>query len=205
MERNLKSRMTINRLCYKGLDVFAKKGYRASSLDDILKELNLSKGAFYHHFKSKEEYFIYIVQNLVSRKVFSLLIEPLNTKDNPVPVILDTIEAALQPNAKNEMAYGFLMSDFLSEFDNKNDEIGKYLQDIISLWEVNLISLLKKGKLDGYFARHVDCEGVATFIIASYLGMRTTMKGSNSKQTVYQYMQQLKSYFNSLKPIQTYA
>ena len=28
-----------------------------------------------------------------------------------------------------------------------------------------------------YIARHVDCEGVATYIIASFLGMRTLLAG----------------------------
>ncbi|TAI47527.1 TetR/AcrR family transcriptional regulator [Flagellimonas allohymeniacidonis] len=205
MQKNLKSRVTINRLCYKGLDVFTKKGYHNTSLDDILKELELSKGAFYHHFKSKEDYFIYIIQNLVVRKIFSLLIEPLDTHDNPIPVIVETIENALEPDKNNELAYGFLLSDFLAEFNNRNEEINKYLQDILSLWEVNLVSLLKKGKYDGHIARHVDCEGAAAYIIASYLGMRTLLKGSDSKQFVYRYIQQLKSYFNSLKPIAIYA
>lgn len=35
--------------------LFCKKGYDATSIQDILDELHVSKGGFYHHFSSKEE------------------------------------------------------------------------------------------------------------------------------------------------------
>lgn len=200
MEKNLKSRVTINRLCYKGLDIFSKKGYYQTNLNDILTELKLSKGAFYHHFKSKEDFFIHIVQNLVVQKVYALLIEPLNTQENPLPIIWDSIEKALEPNKSNEMVYGFMLADFLTEFGKRNEEISRYLRDVVQMWEVNLVSLLKKGKTDGHIARHLDCEGVAAYIIASFLGVRTLMSDGNSRQSKYLYLQQLKHYFASLKP-----
>ncbi|PRR89422.1 MULTISPECIES: TetR/AcrR family transcriptional regulator [unclassified Bacillus (in: firmicutes)] len=35
--------------------LFQEKGFEKTSLQDIIHELNMSKGAIYHHFKSKEE------------------------------------------------------------------------------------------------------------------------------------------------------
>lgn len=188
----------MHRLCAKGLEIFHAKGYYNTSLDDILTELELSKGAFYHHFKSKEDYFINIVQSLVVQKVYALLVEPLNTQENPLPAILDSLQNALEPGKRNEMAYGFMLNDFLTEFNKRNEEISAYLKDIVKVWEVNLVSVLKRGKLDGHIARHIDCEGVATYVIASYLGMRSLLTNGNTRQLKYQYIQQLKQYFNSI-------
>ncbi len=199
MEMSLKRRETMHRLCAKGLEIFNEKGYYNTSLDDILTELNLSKGAFYHHFKSKEDYFITIVQNLMVQKVYALLVEPLDTFENPLPIIVESLENALEPGRQNEMAYGFMLNDFLTEFHKRNEEISRYLKDIINVWEVNLVSVLKKGKVDGHIARHVDCEGVATYIIALFMGMRTLMMDSSNRQLKYQYIQQLKQYFKSLE------
>ena len=156
----------MHRLCSKGLEVFHEKGYYHTSLDDILKELDLSKGAFYHHFKSKEDFFLHIVQNLIVQKVYALLVEPLNTQKNPLPVILESLENALEPSQGNAMAYGFMLNDFLTEFNKRNTEISTYLKDILKVWEVNLVSVLKRGKVDGHIASHVDCEGVIPRIIS---------------------------------------
>ncbi len=37
---------------------FAKKGYALTSMDEIAKSANVSKGGLYHHFSSKEELFV---------------------------------------------------------------------------------------------------------------------------------------------------
>src|SRR5690606_5059652 len=189
-----------HRLCGKGLEIFHSKGYYNTSIDDILQELSLSKGAFYHHFRSKEDYFISILQNLIVQKVYALLIEPLHNSENPLPAIVDSLERALEPGKRNEMAYGFMLNDFLTEFNKRNEEICAQLKEIITVWEVNLITVLKRGKVDGHLAQHVDCEAVATYIIASYLGMRTLMSEGNNKLQKYQYIQQLKQYFSTLAP-----
>ena len=108
------------------------------------------------------------------------------------------MEKALEPSKSNEMAYGFMLNDFLTEFNKRNAEISRYLRDVLNVWEVNLVSVLKRGKVDGHIARHVDCEGVATYIIASYLGMRSLFTDHSNRQLKSQYIQQLKQYFRAI-------
>ena len=50
MDKNLKRMATMNRMQMTGLELFYAQGYYNTSIDDILKSLNLSKGAFYYHF-----------------------------------------------------------------------------------------------------------------------------------------------------------
>jgi hypothetical protein len=87
MDKNLKRMATMHRMQVAGLELFYKNGYYNTSIDEILKSLSLSKGAFYYHFQSKEDFFVSIVQNLIVRKVYSMLIEPIEGKENPFPVI----------------------------------------------------------------------------------------------------------------------
>ena len=188
----------MHRMQVTGLELFYKNGYYNTSIDDILKSLSLSKGAFYYHFQSKEDFFVSIVQNLIVRKVYSMLIEPIEGKENPFTVIDKCFENALETAEHNEMDYGFILSNFISEFNRRNTVISNYLMDIYKVWEVNLISILQKGKSDGYVDRHVDSEGVATYLISSYMGVRTLMVQGNCRNLRYKYMQQLRQYFNSL-------
>jgi AcrR family transcriptional regulator len=198
MDKNLKRMATMHRMQVAGLELFYKNGYYNTSIDDILKSLSLSKGAFYYHFQSKEDFFVSIVQNLIVRKVYSMLIEPIEGKENPFLVIDKCFENALETAEHNDMDYGFILSNFISEFNRRNTVISNYLMDIYKVWEVNLITLLQKGKSDGFVDRHVDSEGVATYLISSYMGVRTLMVQGNCRNLRYRYMQQLRQYFNSL-------
>lgn len=199
MDKNRKRMETMHRMRAKGLELFYQKGYHATSIDDILKELSLSKGAFYHHFKSKEDFFISITQNIIMQKVYALLVEPLAQDKSPIPVIIDTLNNALETAEHNSMDCGFMLGNFLTEFNRGENEVLQYLKDILKVWEINLISALKNGKSDGHIARHVNCEEVATYIISSYMGIRTMMASGNAKMLKYQYIQQLKTYMYTLE------
>ncbi|MEK5645504.1 TetR family transcriptional regulator [Paenibacillus rhizosphaerae] len=56
MARNKYPEETINQILTVALNLFIQKGYEQTSVQDIINELGgLTKGAIYHHFKSKEE------------------------------------------------------------------------------------------------------------------------------------------------------
>lgn len=191
---------TMHRMQTAGLELFYANGYYATSVDDILKKLSLSKGAFYYHFASKEDFFIQIIQNLLARKIYSVLIEPIEGHDNPLEQIVDCFEEALETAVHNDMDFGCVLNNFLTEFRGKDQKIMKHLCDIFSIWEVNLVSTLQKGKFNGYVDRHVDCEAAATYLISSYFGVRTLMVGTTPSSRKYRFMSQLRVYLKSLEP-----
>jgi AcrR family transcriptional regulator len=49
--------------------LFNTKGFEAATINDILTALNISKGAFYHYFKSKEEVLDEIIEKYISERV----------------------------------------------------------------------------------------------------------------------------------------
>lgn len=198
MEKNLKRMATMHRMQTTGLELFYQKGYYNTSIDDILKELSLSKGGFYYHFKSKEDFFISIIQQLIVPKIYSDLVEPIERKEDPLTIIDKTIEQSLETAEHNEFDYGFVLANFITEFNRKNTEVMIYLNDILKMWEVSLITALQKGKSDGYVDRHTDSDAVATYIMSSYIGVRTMMVEGNCRILRFKYMQQLRQYFKGI-------
>lgn len=200
MEQNLKRLATMQRLQVAGLELFYQNGYHSTSVDDILKKLDLSKGAFYYHFKSKQDFFISIIQSLIVQKVYSALVQPIEGKEDPFTVIEKALDAALETAEHNFFDNGFVLSNFIIETNGKDEEVNSYLNDILKIWEVALVTSLQKGKTDGYVARHVDSEGVASYIISAYIGIRAQMASGNSKSLRYKFIQQLRAYFRALIP-----
>jgi AcrR family transcriptional regulator len=199
MNKSLKRMATMQRMQTTGLELFYAKGYYNTSVDDILKKLELSKGAFYYHFDSKEDFFVQIIQNLLARKVYSSLIEPIEGHENPLILITNCFDEAMETAVHNEMDFGCILNNFLTEFNGKNEVIMYHLNEITTVWEVNLISALQKGKFNGYLDRHVDCEAVATFLMSSYFGVRTLMTGLSPSAKKYRFMTQLRMYFKSIE------
>ncbi|MGE6631844.1 TetR/AcrR family transcriptional regulator [Bacillus sp. NPDC077027] len=55
MARNKYPEKTVEQILAVSTKLFKEKGFEKTSLQDIIRELDMSKGAIYHHFKSKEE------------------------------------------------------------------------------------------------------------------------------------------------------
>lgn len=72
MARNKYPEETVNLILDTATRLFVQKGYERTSIQDIIKNLGgLSKGAIYHHFKSKEEILIAVTNKMteVSNKM----------------------------------------------------------------------------------------------------------------------------------------
>lgn len=66
MARNKYPEQTVEQILDISTKLFIKRGYDKTTIQDILDELKMSKGAIYHHFKSKEEILEAIMNNRAS-------------------------------------------------------------------------------------------------------------------------------------------
>lgn len=54
--------ITKQNLLAAGLEVFSRKGYSATRVEDIAKQANVTTGAIYHHFGGKSELYVALVE-----------------------------------------------------------------------------------------------------------------------------------------------
>jgi len=74
------------KIIYESLRLFSLKGLLNTSLQDILKAANTSKGGFYNHFASKEELFFQVLDE--ARRIWrEKNLSGLDEIENPVDYI----------------------------------------------------------------------------------------------------------------------
>ncbi|MCL2383871.1 MAG: TetR/AcrR family transcriptional regulator [Oscillospiraceae bacterium] len=56
---------TKRRIFEKTMELFAKKGYDATSIEEITASVGVAKGTFYYHFETKEKLFSFLVKESV--------------------------------------------------------------------------------------------------------------------------------------------
>ncbi len=72
---------TKKRLINSAIKLFSKNGYFNTKVSDIVKDAGVAQGTFYLYFKSKEEIFIYIVEEIIGK--IKKQIENFSSKDLP--------------------------------------------------------------------------------------------------------------------------
>ncbi len=73
MPRNKYPEETRKKIVDTAFKLFTKKGYENTSVQDIIDETGLSKGAIYHHFDSKEAILLTVYETIHSRTISQML------------------------------------------------------------------------------------------------------------------------------------
>jgi len=103
--RNKYPEETINQILTVALNLFMQKGYEQTSIQDIINELGgLTKGAIYHHFKSKEEIWQAVIDHAF-KGVDEMLSGIRDDKElNGLEKLRKISQASLDNAARNELA-----------------------------------------------------------------------------------------------------
>ncbi|AAC07123.1 TetR/AcrR family transcriptional regulator [Aquifex aeolicus] len=100
---------TKERILEVSKELFFEKGYQGTSVEEIVKRANLSKGAFYFHFKSKEELITEIIER-THKKIISLFEE--NKEKTPEELLEMFLEVLYR---EKKVVYIFLFDLLCSE------------------------------------------------------------------------------------------
>ncbi len=83
------------KLIKTGASLFAKKSFTEVTIEEVVRKANFSKGAFYHYFSSKENFYIEIIKE--AGKLFNqIFIEKIKTVDSSYEKLRAFIESALE-------------------------------------------------------------------------------------------------------------
>ena len=175
-----------------------KNGYQATSIDKIIETTQVTKGAFYYHFKDKEKMGLAMIKEVVAPRLDKLLIHPLKNAADPLETIYQTIKKNLVEDTDFDIRYGCPINNLIQEMSPIKENFKLTLQAVIETWKNALIDELESGKKMGKVNPAIDSNAVASFIIVSYEGLRGTGKVYQNFKLYESYLSQLKFYLGSL-------
>lgn len=183
----------------KAFELIYSKGYLTTSVDEIIATTHVTKGAFYYHFKNKDEMGIAIINELLKPTFEGTFLKPLATGGDPVTIIYDMMHEILMSNEILKVEYGCPASNFTQEMAPWNADFTKALNDLSLEWKDALTACIENGKTAGNIRSDVKAEQVAIFIMSGYWGIRNIGKLTNSKAVYLTYLKQLKDYLETLR------
>ena len=140
---------------------FAHHPYSMVSLDDILAEAELTKGAMYFHFSSKQALALAIVDDL-SEITRAAVTELLARKMSGLETLIDLVYLLAVQDTEQEVARaGVRLLETL-------DKTATLLQSWIEL----VTTLIQKAMTEGDVIDHHDPEDIAKMLVALWLGTR---------------------------------
>lgn len=119
------------------MNLFATKGYDATSIEEITSVVGVAKGTLYYHFSSKEEIFNFLIE-----EGMKLLQNSMTIKVENCSSLREKLKAVLLIQIKVMVKYQDFMTIVLSEVlgnDSRNITCRKYVFKYIDMVE-NIIA-----------------------------------------------------------------
>jgi TetR/AcrR family transcriptional regulator, transcriptional repressor for nem operon len=155
---------TRQRLIAAAARLFAHRSYSLVSLDDILAEAELTKGAMYFHFASKQALAVAIIDDLteMSRAAVTELVA---RKMSGLETVIDLVYLLAVQDTQNEVARaGVRLLDTVD-----NTELATTLWQA---WVETITTFIQKALTEGDDVEHHDPEDIAKMLVALWVGIR---------------------------------
>lgn len=153
----------------KSIELFLHKGYNGTTIKDITDAVNITKGAFYWHFKSKEELLETIVSFYESSFTDTIIRAVQDFQGNFLAKMKYSHKWATEFAYNNrDLCVGFLT--IASEMVGSGTIIEKKIKEIYVKYRNFIRELLELGKNEGYLRDDLNIDLVANVVNSIHNG-----------------------------------
>lgn len=164
-------------------ECFARNGFHATSMQDVIAAAGLSVGAVYRYFKSKEDLVTAIAEQVVGAVTEQLgdMLEtaPRLPLDQALAHTLDVVEPELRPGGAFQLAIQVWAEAF------RNPRLAEFVAQIYTRIRGHFVELARRAVAAGELPADADAEAVGSvlFGLVPAYALQRVMLGSPDRQT----------------------
>ncbi|MBI6875638.1 TetR/AcrR family transcriptional regulator [Clostridium aciditolerans] len=167
---------TKDRILRTALKLFIERGFVEVSVNDLIKEVGIAKGGFYHHFKSKDELIGEIIEKFIIpyldeliRSVDKSVGSPTKRLQNLFKVPTDiekNLRTDLDVNKFNNRALIILIVEAIKKYEVMTNYVIQFSNELLMKVE----AVIEEGKSLGEFSSNSDSKSTAWYVISVIQG-----------------------------------
>ncbi len=142
-------------------NVFFAKGFHATSIEDVAREVGMLKGSLYYYIKSKDDLLFRLLQAGIEDGD-AFIAAHIDANGEAVEQLERAIRAQIDYIIKNKVPFGL----FLHEFDSLSGKRQHKLTSVMSRYNNRFVELVRRGQQEGKLI-----EGEPWLIVNGILGM----------------------------------
>ena len=153
--------------------LFMTRGYHNTSIYDLFENAGITKGAFYHHWKTKEELALTIFEE--ARVAYESRIFPiLEAKGRAKELLEQAFTTLNELNASPDWTYCKLLATWICEMGSHDEVLGRAVLElrlkVLAFWE----QLLRRAQDEGDLRRDLSANALSLVLVNSLIGMHVT-------------------------------
>ena len=159
-------------------------GYAGASLERILANSGVTKGALYHHFKSKADLLHAVIDDGIRPMVMERWLGPLSESDDPIRTLAESTRTMMSESTPEEMYCGCPLNNLAQELAGVDEDFRKHLDRVADDWRAGIRTAFERGQEAGNVRKDVNPAAVASLVFATYQGLIGSVKTSHDRDGV---------------------
>lgn len=174
-------------------------GFQSAGIDTILAATNVTKGALYYHFESKEALGYAIIEEIVAQFPRERWLLPLDrSKDrDPIDVLIGIVQSI--PSRPRDLKAGCPLVNLAQEMSQLDEQFRKRLERIFQAWQEGIAMALRRGQSQGTVRRDLVPEETASFLIAMVEGYEVLAKNAQDAKLWNMGIENIVGWLSSLR------
>ncbi len=193
-----KSEATRQDILEKAFECIYNNGYKTTSIDDIITASRLTKGAFYYHFKNKDDMGLAVINEVLYPYLHETMVQPLQNALSPADDLYGMVSYLLLDETYFQPEFGCPLGNLMVELSPAHEEFNSILLGISNEWEEAIVKCVNHGKKTGLVKTETKPKQVANFIMSGYWGTRLMGKMENSNAPYKIFLKELKQYLKGI-------
>lgn len=165
----------------RAMEVFWRQGYKATSLEDLLGAMDLSKSSFYQTFGSKHELLLEVLRHYVEtamKEFVAPLLREGASRAEIEETLCGLVERALTPEGRR----GCLVNNCTVEVAPHDLAVEAHIRAGQQFLEDALYRAVRRGQQDGTISPGRDPRALARFLLNTLSGLNVLAKSNLGRQ-----------------------
>lgn len=160
---------TRSRILEAAQSLLSVHGYESTTIDDIITAAGVTKGAFYHYFKSKQHLCEVVIEQ--THAAYQKLIESLPQDAKPIERLRTMLEYLGCFNISGQWVHCRLMLRLLAEPHSESPNIQYKLTAFWEWYKGFYLDLITQCRETGQLSSRTDAQRQTQFLLAMLAGM----------------------------------
>jgi len=167
---------TRERLLQAAYQEVRRTGFRGAGINTILAATNVTKGALYHHFGSKEALGYAVVDEVIAELVRDRWLRPLLRDGQPIDILIGIVRRL--PTRPADVRDSCPLLNLSQEMSQLDEQFRKRMERLFLAWQQGIAALLKRGQSQGTVRRDLNANETASFLVAMVEGHASLAKNA---------------------------
>jgi TetR/AcrR family transcriptional repressor of nem operon len=168
--RYLKGDQTREQIVSAAKRLFMQRGYYNTSIYDLFEKAGITKGAFYHHWKTKEDLALAILQQM--RDAYEQHFFPILKSDRPAREKIEQALHMLQEfNTNPDWVYCRLLAMWSAEMGTEEDTMAKGVQEMRHRWLEFWEQMLRSAQEQGHLRTDIPAKDLSFLMLSTTMGV----------------------------------